>query len=539
MKKVGWWVRKAPIWIGANTAGGARSHDGRGRLQVANGQAWWRKFSRMVTRVALCAYALHLAVRMVGAQVAFDPAAAVAGIDTDVERAMKEWQVPGVAVGVIVNGKVILAKGYGVREVGKPAPVDADTLFDIGSMTKSFTATVIAALVDDRKLQWDKPVIDYLPWFRMYDPIATQLITPRDLLTHRSGLPRHDLIRMSTYLTREELVHRIRYLEPSSTFRQTYQYNNLMYVVAGYLAGAVEGTAWEDLVKQRIFIPVGMTHSNTSAQELQQSADYAHPHVYKDGKLVPTAVYDYQKFGVGPNGAINSCIDDMLKYLGFHLADGKVEGKQMISIAQMQALHNPSTVTPNGDEYALGWGVRYHRGNRILEHGGAITGFTSDMVFLPDEKAGIVVLNNRDESRLPGTIAQDLMDRLLNLQPQDYLEQALAAEAKAKANEAARKKKFEAARIPNTKPTLESSAYTGDYFHPAYGAIRVDRDGDGDGLIVHFDAVNLTLRHYHYDTFAFETNLVEFRLGESGKVEEMLLPLEPAVKPLVFVKREK
>jgi CubicO group peptidase (beta-lactamase class C family) len=476
-------------------------------------KAWWLR------RVATCGLALGFAVCALAAQVATDPSAAIAGIDADVDRAMQALHVPGVAVGVIADGQVILAKGYGVREVGKPAQVDADTLFDIGSMAKSFTATAVAALVDDGKLEWDKPVVDYLPWFRLYDPIATQLITPRDLLTHRSGLPRHDFIRVSTYMSREELVHRIRYLEPSATFRQKFQYNNLMYALAGYLAGFEAGTTWEELVKRRIFVPVGMTHSNTSAVELQQSDDYAHPHDLKDGKTVPIPVYDYQKFGVGPNGAVNSCVDDMLKYLAFHLSEGSVDGRQVMSVVQMKQLHDPSTVANSQETYALGWFVTDHGGHRILEHGGAIDGFTSDMALLPEEKIGIVVLNNLG-SALPEDITHDLMDRLLNLKPHDYLEQTLADHSRAEANEAAEKRKFEDARIPNTHPTLELTAYAGAYFHPAYGVIHVEREGEG--LIVKFDALSLHVNHYHYDTFAYETNLVQFQLGEDGNVKEML-----------------
>src|SRR5262249_11433827 len=190
-----------------------------------------------------------------------DAIRALDGFDNDVERAMKELHAPGAAVGVIREGKVILAKGYGVREIGKTMPVTADTIFALGSITKSFTALTVAAMVDEGKLDFDKPVHDYLPWFQMYDPVATSLITPRDLLTHRSGLPRHDFIRFSTPLARAELVRRLRYLEPNRTFRDIYQYNNLMYVTAGFLAGEMAGKSWEDLVIERIFTPLGMTNS--------------------------------------------------------------------------------------------------------------------------------------------------------------------------------------------------------------------------------------------------------------------------------------
>lgn len=457
-----------------------------------------------------------------------------AGIDADVQLAMNQLHVPGVSFGVVIDGTVVFAKGYGVREVGKPALVNTSTLFAIGSMTKSFTATAIAAMVDDGKLAWDTPVIDYLSWFQLYDPIATELITPRDLLTHRSGLPSHDFIRTSTYLTREELLRRLRYLEPSSTFRQEFQYSNLMYVVAGYLAGQASGMTWETLVKKRIFIPLAMTHSNTSARELQQADNWAHPYRYENGALVPIPVYDYQKFGIGPNGAINSCVDDMLKYLSFHLGDGTVDGQQIISATQMKELHTPVTVTPDGD-YALGWDVVYHRGEKMLKHGGEINGYTSEMILLPAEKAGIVVLSNQ-ESLLPEVIANDLRDRILHVTPGDYLGEALRVAAKSAQRLVERKSKFEGERIPNTKPSLDLAAYAGTYFHPAYGSIHVDRVGDG--LIVHFDALDLTLRHYNYDTFAYETNLVQFHLNGHGKVSEMLLPLEPAVKPFVFVKEQ-
>jgi CubicO group peptidase (beta-lactamase class C family) len=204
------------------------------------------------------------------------------------------------------------------------------------------------------------------------------------------------------------LIRRIRYLEPNYTFRERWQYSNLMYVVAGYLAGYVEGTTWENLVEQRIFLPLGMTHSNTSVAEIQKTDNFAHPHIPENEKgaevpfldnykavAVEVPFYDYQRFGIGPNGAVNSSVDDMLKYLAFHLADGKVGGKQVVSAAQMQELHRPVTVIPPSDvsparqddvSYALGWFTSDYHGHKTLEHTGEITGFTSYMVLLPEEK---------------------------------------------------------------------------------------------------------------------------------------------------------
>jgi len=491
----------------------------------------------------LCALAWVSEAALVHAQTPAEPNTAIAGIDADVERAMKELHVPGAAIGVIEDGKVVLAKGYGVREIGKPGMVDADTLFDIGSMTKSFTAVTVAAMVDDGKLKWDVPVVQYIPWFRLYDPVATELITPRDLLTHRSGLPRHDFIRMSTYLTREELMHRLRYLEPSRSFRDVFQYNNLTYTAAGYLAGQVNGSTWEELVKQRIFLPLGMTHSSTSAVDLQRSSNFAHPHSYEDGKIVTVPIYDYQKFGVGPNGAVNSSVNDMLKYLEFHLDGGTAGGKQVISAAQMKELHAPVTVLePNmaaatgAYAYALGWMTGSYHGHSFLEHGGSINGFTSDMILFPDSRIGIVVLNNRGTA-LPQIITKDLRDRLLGVNSHDYLADNLAAQAKFEHQVSDEKKAMEAGRIPDAKATLPLSKYAGTYFHPAYGKIHVIQDGNN--LTVKFDAIDLTLQHYNYDTFLYDdTDIAQFHIGDSGKVTEMLLPLEPAVKPFVFTRQD-
>jgi CubicO group peptidase (beta-lactamase class C family) len=415
-------------------------------------------------RKSLLAF-LILAVALASAAT-IDRAKALKSADASTERAMRELRVPGVAIGIIQDGKVILAKGYGVRQLGKTAPVTADTIFAVGSMTKSFTAVTVAVMVDEKKLDWDRPVRDYLPWFRMYDPVATELMTPRDLLTHRSGLPRHDFIRFSTPLARAELVRRVRYLEPNRTFRDVYQYNNLMYVTAGFLAGEVAGKSWEDLVKERIYVPLGMTRSNTSTAETQTRDDFASPHITVRGAVTPTDFYDYQKFGVGPNGAVNSTVNDFLKYLDFHLSTGVVQGRQLISAAQMAQLHKPVTATATGG-YALGWNVYSHRGHTVWEHGGAITGFTSMMILLPEEKTGIVVLNNLD-SRLPPVVAWDLADTLLGLEPRDYLGEARKSQQNQRGQTTAKP-------LPGTRPTLDLTDYAGEYFHPAYGSIRVAR----------------------------------------------------------------
>lgn len=460
------------------------------------------------------------------------------GFDADVERAMKVLHVPGAAVGVIRDGNVVLAKGYGVREAGKNAAVDPDTIFAVGSMTKSFTAITVAMMIDAGKLDWDRPVRDYLPWFRMYDPVASELITPRDLLTHRSGLPGHNFIRFSTPLDRAELVRRLRYLEPNRTFRDVYQYNNLMYVTAGFLAGEMAHSTWENLVTERIFSPLGMTGSTVSVADTVKHEDFARPHLLRKDQAQVTEFYNYQQFGVGPNGAVNSTVNDFLKYLQFQLGDGTAGEKRLVSQAQMQQLHRPITVSPQGGSYAPGFDVTAYRGHAVLQHGGAITGFTSMMMLLPEYHAGIVVMNNLGTA-LPTILTHELADRLLGLTPMDYLGESLQAHERSIEHERTERKKIESERLPGTKPSLQLAAYAGEYFHPAYGTIRVE--SAADGLVVHFGALDVELKHFNFDTFEcrseYLSGMAQFHLNPAGQVAELWLPLEPAVKPFVFVKR--
>lgn len=440
------------------------------------------------------------------------------GFDGIAEKALQRQNVPGAAVGVIQDGKVIFAKGYGYRDLKSKAPVTSKTIFATGSVTKSFTAAVLATLVDQGKLDWDKPVREYLPWFRMYDPVATELVTVRDMLSHRTGLPRHDFIRFSTYLNREDLVRRVRYLEPNRTFREAYQYNNLMYITAGYLAGVLGGSTWEDLVADRIFQPLAMNRSNTSTVDTQRMDDFAKPYLPSDGGPREVPFYVYQKFGAGPNGAVNSCIEDLLKYLQMYIEDGK----PVMSRTQAQELFKPVSVSSPVNSYALGWQTGFYRGVRRIEHGGAITGFRAHIVILPEQRVGIAALIN-SETNLATELVEMLSDRMLNLPP-------LERRRNAPGNSARRSEPR-----PGTRPSRPLEEYAGTYEHPAFGAVRVE--WQGDMLQVKFDAMTLRMKHFHYDTFELtDRTLAQFHLDERGQVHELHLPLEPAVKPLVFLK---
>jgi CubicO group peptidase (beta-lactamase class C family) len=467
---------------------------------------------------------------LIGLQVqAADASRALQGIDGEVREAMKALNVPGVAVGVVQDGKVVLAKGYGVLDINGAQAVDADTLFAVGSVSKSFTTAVMATLVDEGKLDWDRPVREYLPWFRMYDPVATELLTPRDMVSHRSGLPRYDFIRMSTYLERAELVRRLRYLPPNKTFRDVYQYNNLMFVTAGFLAGELTNSTWESLVQQRIFAPLGMSRSNTSVQDSIKQSNHALPHQFAAGKLVTPEFYDYQRFGVGPNGAVNSTVNDMLKYLEMYLEDGRAGGRQVISAGQLKELFKPVTVAGPTSMYALAWSIEQRHGERTVSHGGSITGFTAEVILLPERKTGIVVLNNLNGSLLPDKLGWQIADRLLGKPDKKFIASLNAPRTPPQ--------RPLLQPVAGTRPSLELAAYAGSWFHPAFGEVKVEL-AEGQ-LALKFDAMTLPLQHFNYDTFKAEQldALVKFRLDASGKPAAMLLPLEPAAADLAFVKR--
>ena len=439
---------------------------------------------------------------------------------------MQVFHAPGVAIGLIHQGQVVLAKGFGLRDVQRSLPVTSHTIFAVGSISKSFTAAVAAALVDQGKLEWDRPVREYLPWIRLADPVATDLITMRDLLTHRSGLPGHNFIRFAVPLQREELMRRLRFLEPNQPFRSTFQYNNLMFAAAGYLEGVLAGSTWEQLVQDRIFTPLAMRSSNTSALDSQKSPDYAKPYERQNGTAREIPFYIYQTFGVGPNGAVNSTVDDLLQYLQFQMGDGA----GILSTARMREMHQPQMIAPpqHFDEvdlvtYGLGWYVESYRGRKLVQHGGAINGFRAWTGFLPRERDGVVVLSNLGSS-LPEALSFTLLDRLLGIAPADWIGRLSAAPSS--------QPKIPAPR-PDAPPSHKMAEYAGTYSHPAYGKLIVETRGDGLQLV--FPAQSIPAKHYHYDVFQAENGwLIEFRNSVRGEIESVAVPVEPAVKPTVF-----
>jgi CubicO group peptidase (beta-lactamase class C family) len=349
------------------------------------------------------------------------------GFDPDawVQRAMTAFAVPGLSLAVVKDGKVVVARGYGVRKLGAPDAVDARTRFGIASNTKVFTATALGILVDEGKVRWDAPVIDYLPWFQMSDPYVTREMTVRDLLVHRSGLGlgAGDLLwwPASTY-NRREIAQRLRYIPLATSFRSAYAYDNVLYLIAGEVIEAVSGQSWEDFVSSRILSKVGMTSSNVRHSDATKGGNVATPHAPVDGKVRPIAAFDSDN--TNPAGGINSTAEDMAKWLLVLLAEGQLaDGSALITPAtarQLSTLVTPIPIGPRPPElrdlgpsfngYGLGLGLRDYRGHKLLTHTGGLPGYVSKVAIIPDARLGLAILTNQESTAAFEAVADHIMD---------------------------------------------------------------------------------------------------------------------------------
>jgi CubicO group peptidase (beta-lactamase class C family) len=476
---------------------------------------------------------------------------ALDGLDEFIAGVMKDWKIPGLSMAVVQNGQVVFLKGYGYRDFEKQTPVTPHTLFAIGSITKSFTVTAMGMLADEGKLDWDKPVRDFLPEFQLVDPVASERITPRDLATHRTGVPRHDLVWYSSDFSRADLVRRLRHLEPSQDIRTTYQYNNMMFMTAGYMVGRLAGTTWEDFIRQRIFTPLSMRDTVFSVNDSQKSADFAMPYQNAKGdvKLIPFHIID----SIGPAGSINSSADDMSRYVAFQLGKGAYDGKQLLSENNANQMQSPQMIEPSADRYreillptyGLGLGVTTYRGHKLVSHGGAIDGFTAQLALLPMDNLGVIVLANlnSDKNPVPVIVAYSVFDRLLGLEPVPWNARFLDEQKKSDASEEEAKKQGFSFRKPGTHPSHDLADYVGEYENPGYGVIRIERAGEN--LKLSLNQLTSPLQHFHYDVFEtlenpvdpMEKTKVQFFMDVKGEISSLSMPLEPHVKDIVFNRR--
>jgi CubicO group peptidase (beta-lactamase class C family) len=466
---------------------------------------------------------------------------------------MKTFEVPGIAVAIVKDGKIVVAKGYGVRKLGDPTPVDEFTMFGIGSNTKAFTTAALATLVDEGKLSWDDPVYQRLPGFVMYDPYVSHEMTIRDLLTHRSGmgLGEGDLLFWphSTY-SREEVIYKLRFMKPASSFRSKYAYDNLLYMTAGQIIPAVTGISWDDYVRQRIFAPLGMNHSNVSNARINPADDRAFPHSRVEGRLQVIPFEDLDN--AGPAGAINSCAADMAKWVQLQLNRGKFVDREgrLFSEQRSKEMWSPQTILPISDppaplaalkanfaDYALGWGVRDYHGRKMVGHTGGVGGFVSRVMLVPEENLAVVVLTNAEEDGAFDSILYHVLDHYFHLPLSDWIAAYKAAKDKEEADAAETMKKAEAARDANSKPSLPLGKYAGVYNDAWYGPIAIGIENGGLVIsFVHTPGMVGDLEHWQYDTFkahwrvrTIEDAFITFSLSPDGTIDSAKMA---AVSPL-------
>jgi CubicO group peptidase (beta-lactamase class C family) len=367
-----------------------------------------------------------------------------ADLDAYVARDMKTFDVPGIALAIVKDGKVVFAKGYGVRKVGDAAPVDENTLFGIGSNTKAFTAAALATLVDEGKISWDDKVYERLKGFQMYDPYVSHEMTIRDLLTHRSGmgLGEGDLLFWPhTTYTREDIIYRLRFMKPASSFRSHYAYDNLMYIAAGQIIPAVTGKSWEEYIREKILQPLGMKTTNLSTTAFKPGDNYAWPHSKVEGKLQTIPFQDLDN--AGPAGAINSSVAEMAKWIMLQLNHGKFPGREgrLFSEAQSHEMWTAQTLTPIStadsplaalrpkfSAYALGWGIRDYHGRKLVGHSGGVSGFVTRVLLVPEENLGMVILTNAEDGGAFESIVYHVLDSNFGLPPTEWTTAFKAAE---------------------------------------------------------------------------------------------------------------
>jgi CubicO group peptidase (beta-lactamase class C family) len=471
-----------------------------------------------------------------------DLAAKLKKIEAYAEKARAEWSVPGCALSVVKDDAVVLEKGFGGRELGKPAPVDRDTLFAIGSCSKAFTAAALAILVDEGKIKWNDPVINYLPGFEMYDPWVTREMQVRDLLSHRSGLATFggDLTWYWTKYDRREILRRVRYLKPTSSFRTQFGYQNIMFVAAGEIIPAVTGKTWDEFVKERLFLPLGMTTTITTHRDIRPDGNVAIPHNEYQGKL--RVIQHYENDNMAAAGGIITSVHEMAQWIRLQLGRGTFQGQKIFSPAASRAMWSPHTflpVAPQAEErqpathfqaYGLGWRLNDYAGRKVVSHGGGIDGMTSQIMLVPEERLGVMVVTN-SETPASGAIARQAVDIFLGAPERDWSAELLKSrEEGRKASEEA-EKKIEAERAKGTAPSLPLEAYAGTYASDLYGETALSVEG-GRLVMTFHPTKNLIgdLDHWHFDTFRisirpmnypFGKGFVTFRLNSKGKVESL------------------
>jgi len=465
-------------------------------------------------------------------------------IDAWVARAMATFQVPGIALAVVKDDRLVVAKGYGVRKLGEPAKVDEKTLFGIASNTKAFTATALGLLVEEGTIEWDAPVVRYLPAFAMWDPYVTRELTVRDLLVHRSGLGlgAGDLLWWpeSSY-NRKEIAQRLRFIPPATSFRTAYAYDNVLYLVAGEVIETVSGQSWEDFITTRILRKVGMNGTNVRHSAATERGNVAATHAPVDGVVRP--IRPFESDNTNPAGGINSSAEDIAKWLRVQLSGGVLpDGTRLFSAATARQLTAIVTPIPIGDPppelaqlranfngYALGFGIRDYRGHKLVMHTGGLPGYVSRLVMVPDMKLGVAVFTNQESGGAYDSIAFHVLDHYMDAPAFDWINGFKRVSDRNETTSREAEQRAASARDAASKPSLPLEKYAGMYRDAWYGDITIVNEG---GRLVirfgHSPALVGDLVHWQHDTFVARWRdrelradaYVTFALKPDGSIEQ-------------------
>jgi CubicO group peptidase (beta-lactamase class C family) len=505
-----------------------------------------RLFIRLIGLAIIAATVLGVPART--AAQSPDPAIAkkLGNFDAYMAKVLKDWNVPGIGVGIVKGDKLVFAKGYGFRDYGQKLPYTPATLHQIASNTKLFTAVAAGLLVEEGKLTWDKPVRESVPSIKFYNNELDTTVTLRDMLAHRTGITRHDTIWYQSDDTRQQLFDKVKYLEPQEPLRQTFLYNNLMYAAVGHIIQLQSGKVWEDFVRERIFKPLEMTSTVYAVADMLKQAEPGVPYTEKRDSFELYKIPYYEDIGgVAPCGAIISNIQDMSHWLIALMNDGVYNGKQVLPPAVLKATLQPAIALPNtaaetrgfwealNSAYGMGrWTVSY-RGQLLAFHGGDLPGFHSQVSFLPKDKLGVLVFVIGDHcASLYNTVSYNVYERLLGLDQTPWSERLLEVRLKSKKAGTEARSKAGGDRVPNTKPSHALADYAGEFEHPAYGLLKVElKDG---ALAMDFHKIRLPLAHFHYDRFetpddeTYGRTAINFKTNPQGDIDKAVISLDEA-----------
>lgn len=460
----------------------------------------------MHTHTRLRAAAFFLLLLLLPAAPATAQTAELAGLDSYIQAAVEDWEIPGLAIAVVKDDSVIFARGYGEREFGTGQPVDEHTLFAIASTTKAMTVAGLGMLVDEGVIDWDDRVIDHLPWFQLEDEYVTRHATIRDLLTHRTGVSRDDQVWIAAPLNRDEIVRRARYLPQQNQFREAYRYNNIMYMTAGEVLAAAADMEWEEFVEERLFEPLDMDRSTPRSTVVDTRSNVTSSHVRRDGR---TLVADRRNYdALGPAGSVFSSARDMAQWVRMHLNGGTYEGQRLLEEESIREMHSPQMVmrisenererfpTRNFSAYGLAWRMQDYHGRKVVQHTGSVNYTRTQVGMIPSENIGFVAMANLSSSSLQSALMYRVFDALLGLPERDWSDEYLAPRRERSDDD----EEPEDWRIEGTEPSLALREYAGTYTDQLYGDLHIELEGDG--LVLRYAPEYVAdLEHWHHDTF--------------------------------------